>query len=487
MPARGDALKYAVRPRVILKYLGQLCLLLAAMTLVPLCFAAGCADAFVALRYLAVIAVLAGLGAGLSRLDAPANIQKNEGMALVCLMFLFTSTVMAFPMMGSGMPFEDAFFEAVSGVTTTGLSTRASVENAPPAFLFGRAWMQWYGGLGIVVFSLALFVNPGLEAKGLAATESDGDDLLGGTRFLARHFVAVYGVLTAVGIVGALLLGMGLFESVTYLFAAISTGGFAPRDASLAGLGVPVQSWILLFCLIGGLPLTLYHRLFWKKQHRSVDWVQMQALFVLIILGTLLLVVVSWNATGSVSLAAWGRAASVVVSAQSTAGFASSSTADLSNAAKLVLIPLMVVGGGVTSTAGGFKVFRLLVMLSVFRLMVVKTCMPRRAVLHARLGKDRLDADQAQEAMLLIVLYVAVVLGSWFPFVFAGYAPLDSLFDVVSATATVGLSAGVVDASLPTGLKAVLCADMLLGRLEIFAWIILFYPRTWLGRRRTDA
>ena len=486
MPARGDALKYAVRPRVILKYFGQLCLLLAAMTMVPLCVAAGYSDMNVAVRYVGVIALLTGLGAGLSRLDAPSNIQTNEGMALVCLTFLFTSTVMAFPMMGSGMPFEDAFFEAVSGVTTTGLSTRESVEDAPAAFLFGRAWMQWYGGLGIVVFSLALFVHPGLEAKGLAATENDTDDLLGGTRFLARHFVVVYGILTVVGIGGALLLGVGLFESVTYLFAAVSTGGFAPRDTSLGGLRVLVQAWILLFCFLGAIPLTLYGRLIWRKRHVAIDWIQVRAAVVLVVLSTLVLLACSWHATGSIWTAAWGRAASFAVSAQSTAGFASDPTAELSDAAKLTLIPLMAAGGGVASTAGGFKVFRLLVVLSLLRVLVVKTCMPRRAVLHARLGKDRLEPDQAQEAMLLIVLYIAVVLASWFPFVFAGYEPLDSLFDVVSATATVGLSTGVVDASLPTGLKGVLCVDMLLGRLEIFAWIILFYPKTWLGRRRTD-
>jgi trk system potassium uptake protein TrkH len=98
-------------------------------------------------------------------------VQTNEGMVLVALMFLFTPLVMSYPLMGSGLGFLDAFFEAISGVTTTGLSTKATLVGAPATFLFSRAWMQWYGGLGIVVLSLALVTQPGLVAKGLAAAQ----------------------------------------------------------------------------------------------------------------------------------------------------------------------------------------------------------------------------------------------------------------------------------------------------------------------------
>jgi trk system potassium uptake protein TrkH len=130
-------------------------------------------------------------------------------MVLVTLMFLFTPLVMSYPMMGSGLSFLDAFFEAVSGVTTTGLSTKATLIGAPATFLFARAWMQWYGGLGIMVFSLALVMQPDLVAKSLTVTEAEGDDLVGGTRAHARQVLNVYSLLTALGIIGSWSVGGG--------------------------------------------------------------------------------------------------------------------------------------------------------------------------------------------------------------------------------------------------------------------------------------
>jgi trk system potassium uptake protein len=196
---------------VVFKYFGQLCLVLAALTLVPLVMSVIFGDTPTSLRYGIVIGGLAALGAGLARLRAPSRVQANEGMVMVALMFLFTPLVMSYPMMGSGLGFLDALFEAISGVTTTGLSTKATLVGSPQTFLFARAWMQWYGGLGVVVLSLALIMQPGLVAKGLAVTEAETDDLVGGTRAYARRALIVYGVLTALGIIGALWGGVGVF------------------------------------------------------------------------------------------------------------------------------------------------------------------------------------------------------------------------------------------------------------------------------------
>jgi trk system potassium uptake protein TrkH len=109
--------------------------------------------------------------------------------------------------------------------------------------------------------------------------------------------------------------------------------------------------------------------------------------------------------------------------------------------------------------------------------------MPRNAVAEARLGGHRLEADEIQNALCLVVIFIVCIAFSWLPFVSMGYDPLDSLFEVVSAIATAGLSAGITDAALHPLLKAVLGVDMLLGRLEIFAWLILLTPGTWIGRR----
>ncbi len=170
-------------------------------------------------------------------------------------------------------------------------------------------------------------------------------------------------------------------------------------------------------------------------------------------------------------------------SAQTTAGFSVMDLSQLHAACKLVLVTAMIVGGGVGSTAGGLKILRLLMIINFLQVVLRRTCASRHAVVSPRIAGRRMEETEIQEALLIILLFVTVILFSWLPFLFMGYHPMDSLFEVVSATGTVGLSAGVVGPELPNSLKGILCLDMLLGRLEILAWVVLVYPRTWIGRR----
>ncbi|HSF14909.1 MAG TPA: potassium transporter TrkG [Vicinamibacteria bacterium] len=483
MAKQATELRYAVRFRVVFKYFGQLCLVLAVLTLVPLVMSVIFGDTPISLRYGIVIGALAALGAVSARVRAPSSVQANEGMALVALMFLFTPLVWSYPMMGSGLSFLDAFFEAISGVTTTGLSTKATLVGALPTFLFARAWMQWYGGLGIVVLSLALVMQPGLLAKGLAVTEAETDDLVGGTRAHARRGLKVYGALTATGIAGSLAIGLGFFDAVLYTFAAVSTGGFAPNNASLETFGWPAQVWITLLCLAGAIPLTFYHRILKEKRRVAVDFLQIRAVVIASVLVSLGVGAAMRMSAGMAWPQILHHAPLLAFSAQTTAGFSSMPCVQLDAGSKLILIFSMLVGGGAGSTAGGIKLLRLLIAASVFRLILLRTCLPKHAVIEPRLAGRRLQNEDLHAALLLILLFVAVVALSWLPFVAMGYNPLDSLFEVVSATGTVGLSVGLTSATLPALLKGILCVDMLMGRLEIIAWLVVLYPGTWFGRR----
>jgi trk system potassium uptake protein TrkH len=480
---QATELRYAVRFRVIFKYLGQLCLVLALLTLVPLVVSLMVGEGHLAPRYAVVASGFAALGLGASRIRAPLTMQTNEGMVVAGLIFLLTPLAMSYPMMSAGMPFTDALFEAVSGVTTTGLTTRATLVGASSTFLFTRSWMQWYGGLGIVALSLALVMQPGLVAKGLAATEAEIDDLVGGTRGYARRILKVYSLLTLFGILGAWLSGVGFFDAMLCTFAAVSTGGFAPYDGSLIPLGWFAQGWILLLCVAGAVPLMFYYRVLKEQQGFPLGFLQLRTLLIACVVVSCA-VGVSMHLNGGM---AWGKvlrhAPSLAFSAQTTAGFSSMACNELDTGSKLILIFSMLMGGGAGSTAGGFKLFRLLVAVNVFRLILLRTCLPKHAVTEPHLAGRRLQDDEIRTALLLMLLFVTLVALSWLPFVAMGYSPLDSLFEVVSATGTVGLSVGLTDASLPTLLKGVLCVDMLMGRLEIFAWLVLLYPGTWFGGR----
>ncbi len=153
-------LRYAVRPLLLFKYFGQLCTALAVLTLVPFSVSLLFGDIQVSVRYLVVIVGVSLLGITLMRVQAPKRMQTNEAMVVIGLIFVFSPLVMAWPVMASSLEFLDALFETVSAVTTTGLSTTNTLLNKPDTFLFSRAWMQWVGGLGIVVLSIAAMIKP---------------------------------------------------------------------------------------------------------------------------------------------------------------------------------------------------------------------------------------------------------------------------------------------------------------------------------------
>jgi len=484
---QAAALRHAIRIRVVLKYFGQLCLILACLTLVPLSVSLLFKDTESSVRYFLVIVALGGLGGILARLVVPVRVQLNEGMALVALMFLFTPLVMSYPMMASGLTFQDTLFEAISGGTTTGLSTVSNLQGTSTTFLFARAWMQWYGGLGIVVLSLALIAEPGLVSKGLAAAEAEEDDLVGGTKAHAKRVLMVYSGLTGFGTVGLWLLGENLFSSILYTFAAVSTGGFAPQGESLAGLHSWVaQAWVTVCCVLGAIPLAFYHVLSQRKRPPSMHNVQIQVLLISGIGISLLLGWCLWQSNIFSLSEALRHAPIMAFSAQSTAGFSTYNLADFDPCSKLTLIIAMIVGGGAGSTAGGIKIIRLLIFIRLLQIIILRISLPRHAVIQPRIYGERISESQIREALLFILLFAVVILLSWLPFVGMGYDPLDALFEVVSATGTAGLSVGITSSDLPVMLKTILCVDMLLGRLEILALLVLFYPGTWIGRRSEE-
>jgi trk system potassium uptake protein len=484
VPKQRAGLIYAVRFPVLAKYSGQLCLVVAALTVVPLAVSLIHGETPIACRYVLVIIGLAGTGGILARISAPGDLQVNEAMVLVASMFLVTPLVMSYPMMGFGLSFSDALFEAVSATTTTGLSTVKGLVEVPRTFLFARTWMQWYGGLGIVVFSLALLFRPGTTAKRIAFTEVMEDDLVGGTKAHARRVLLVYVSLTGVGILLLLVAGVKFYDALLYTMSSVSTGGFAPHENSLAALDGPIVHFsVILICLAGAVPLSIYFTLYKMGPRPATDTLQLRGLLIMGGIASLLFGICLVMTQDSGWMQALHHAPIVVFSAQTTAGFSSMDLTQLHPAPKLVLILIMAVGGSVGSTAGGFKILRLLLVLSLLHVFLKRTCASTHAVFAPRIAGRRMEEKGIQEALLIVLLFTAVILFSWLPFIFMGYNPLDSLFEVVSATGTVGLSAGVVSAEMPMLLKGILCVDMLLGRLEILAWLVMVYPKTWIGRR----
>lgn len=482
---RIDVLAYAVRIPVVVKYCGQLGLMLGLLTLAPLAVALLNTEWVLVVRYGILCGGLFLLGGLLARLSVPARIQANEALTVTALTFLLASLLMSWPMMGPGSTYIDALFEAVSGVTTTGLSTLGSLEGRSHTFLFARAWMQWYGGLGIIVLSVALFMGHHAVARRLTDPVENGETLLTSARTYAQHSLFVYGALTLLAWVAIWTLSGEGFTALLHVLSAVSTGGFSNYDASLAGMSShTVAIAVMTVSLLGAVSLPLYWRVVHAGWRRGLQTLLKDVELRALVLACLLIgSVLSWLAWRHGAAEPWYQGMMMGVSAQTTTGFATQAVSDMDPASKVVMIISMLIGGSVGSSAGGVKILRLLILLRLLQLMLRRTVLPPHAVIEPALSGQRLEADDMIRAMQVILLFVIITVLSWLPFVAMGYDPLDALFEVVSATGTVGLSSGIARPELETFLKGVLCFDMLAGRVEIIALLVILYPRNWIGRR----
>jgi len=480
-------LQYSVRIPVLLKYFGQLCIVLAALSFVPLTASLLFGDYDVSIRYGIVITAISIVGISCSRLQTTQRMQNNEAMVITAAIFLFSSLMMTWPVMASGLSFNDALFETISAVTTTGLSTAVTMADKTPTFLFSRAWMQWIGGLGIVVLCMATLIQPGLTGKRLNISENFQEDIIGGTRAIARRVLLIYSIITILGISLLILSGESWFNSVLYALAAVSTGGFAPHDSSLLGMHSQwAQIIVITLSMAGGISLLLYYQAYHEGRRYFWHDRQLQAFLVTAAAICLLMTWFLWHQDNLPWREALQHGTLNGLSAISTAGFSSVNTAEVGSASKLTLILAMAVGGCTGSTAGGIKIIRLLILFRLLYHILEKAGAPPHAVVEARLNNKKLGADEMLNAMSLFVLFVCVTTLSWLSFLSFGYAPLDSLFEVVSALGTAGLSTGITSVELHPFLKMILCINMLFGRLEIVAWLVFLHPGTWFGIKKED-
>lgn len=466
----------------MLRYVGELSAVLGITALVPTLSAVLFREFHLVLPYALATAFWFALALLARRVPAPRDLQRNEALVLTVVAFVLSPLVMSGPLVLQGIPWIDAVFEAVSGITTTGLSTLASVEGQPRTFLLARAWMQWVGGLGFVALYVALTMSPGAAARRLAASSVNPADVAGSMREHARRLLIAYLGLTVFGMAMLMLLGSTAFDAAVHTFAGISTGGFAPRDASLAPLGRSAQCGVLGLSLLGAISLPLYFGVFRGRWRRLRDDVEARALLVFILV-TAALLFFATRAVGGPDGIPSSDVVLLSVSAQTTAGFSTFSLGELPDMAKAVLILSMITGGSQGSTAGGVKLLRVLVVLRLVQWLIAQTRLPAHAVSGPTLSGAPLERSELLRAAAVLLLFLGVLVASWLPFLAYGYPPLEALFEAASATGTVGLSVGITRPDLEPFLKCVLCGSMLLGRLEVFAVLVALSPRTWIGRR----
>jgi len=483
------ALMRAARVSVVAGILGRLLVMLALLSLPPALLALGLGGVELALRLGLTLLGLLLVGTALARLQPVDDIQWNEALSVTGLAFLLAAAVMVWPLASAGSDALDAWFEAVSGVTTTGLTMLRGLDQAAPELLFLRAWMQWYGGLGVAVLTVALIMRHHASARRLLQTT--GESLTqAGAREHARLVFLVYAALTAAAIAAVWLSGLPPFSAIVHALAAVATGGFASSDANIAPVPAASAAVLSVVCVLGAISLPLYASLVKRGPKAMFSEPEVQALLGAILVTSLLVAGIDlatrllsegWSPAIAVGI---GDAFVLGVSAQTDTGFSTTDVAALPPSAQLVLMVSMTLGGCTGSTAGGLKLIRLLILMRLIQVALQRTAASQRAVIDVRAGGSRIEPMMITGALQLLGLWLIVVLLGWLAFLMHGHAPLASLFEVVSATANAGLSMGLTAPDLEPSLKVVLTLCMLFGRVEIVALLVVLYLPTWFGRRR---
>ena len=473
------ALSYGIRPRFVLTYLGVLALTVAILTLPPLVVSLAYDEKILALRLVGVIAALTAFGIPMIPI-LPANaLQENEALAITALAFILIPVFMAFPLMSSSFPYRLALFESYSAITSTGLTVVDRIESCSRGFLFLRSWMQWYGGLGIAIVSVALFLRHSIAAKRLLGLpETNG--WLTSSRAYARNVLISYCVLTIAGVLGVyMFLGEG-FHAVVLTLSAVSTGGFSSFDDSLASIDPLSRIAVMLVALAGALPLALVYRAMRGDIRALVaDREVLVFLTLIAVSGFWLCTILPSDATGASTRLDRGL---LTLSAHSTTGFSALDTTALSAAIQTTIILAMLVGGCGGSSSGGIKVWRIIVAGRLLLHHLAGAGLPEHAWLRLRVEKlsSRRDIDST---VLVFALMFCVIGLSWVALCAYGYPMGNALFEVVSATTNAGLSSGITSSRMSPGAAWILVIDMLLGRLEFIALLIILFPPAWTSKR----
>ncbi|AKB18340.1 TrkH family potassium uptake protein [Methanosarcina sp. WWM596] len=472
-----------VNPLAVLRYTGHLLQVFSVVLLVPMLAAFVLGETTAAIIYGGSALITAVTGVILHKVLPDFELEIKEALILAAITFPLCSLVSAVPMaLFTGMPFLDAFFECVSGLTTTGLSL------APPSptrlFFFTRSWLQWVGGIGIIVLVLGILIRPGTTAFRLYKVNFGESRIRPSVITTARTLGTVYFALTLFSLTLLLLSGMPFYEAICHTLSAISTGGFSTQTASIGAYGgFLIPFLITVSCIMGAISFSLYPEVL-KDPGALIRDPQVRYMLGLSVLGTALFALtLSGEAGGLELLHMLPDAAFQVISALTGTGFSTIDLAPLSDASKGFLSAIMCIGGSIGSTTGGIKLFRLIVIVQLIRLVFYRFFLPREAITPLKVKSQVLDSDEVYRIMTYVLLYSVVLVLSAFIFMLYGINSADAIFETSSALATAGLSTGVTAPGMPSLLKLVLCSDMLLGRVEIIPLFILLLPRTWLEKK----
>ena len=438
----------------------------------------------------------ATLGVGIliwavTRSSEKPNIKKREGFLIVTLGWIVMSLSGTLPyiMSGSVISFTDAFFETMSGYTTTGASIINDLSIIPKDILLWRSMTQWIGGMGIIVLAVAILPVLGIGGMQLFVAESPGlkpDKLAPKIRDTAKRLWLIYVGLTAVEFIALKLAGMSWFDALNHALTTMATGGFSTHNTSAVGFSPLIQYIIIFFMFLAGTSFTLtYFGLTGqvKKVIQNEEFRVYSTIILVLTIGAS--IVVATVETGGFEQA-FRDSLFMVVSMITSTGFVSADYTAWTPFMTILFFMLLFIGGSAGSTAGGVKVVRHIILFKNSFLELKRQLHPS-AIIPVRLNGRAIDQSITYNVVAFIMMYILIfAIGSIVMTMFDGVNFDTALGAVATSLGNVGPGIGNVGptdnfAWLPSGAKWFLAILMLIGRLELFTVLILFTP--YFGRR----
>jgi trk system potassium uptake protein TrkH len=421
------------------------------------------------------------------------GLHPREGFVSVTLSWILISLFGALPFLFSGAIPDpiDALFEIVSGFTTTGASILSEVESLPKGILFWRSFSHFLGGMGVLVFMMAILPMDNEHSMHLLRAEVPGPvkgKLVPKMRTTARILYIIYSVMTLVETIFLLCGGMNLFDALVTAFGTAGTGGFAVRNASIAAYNSPyIEMVVAVFMLLFGINFNLYYIVLLKRSLRGFKSEELLCYLVIALFST---VTIAWNILpqyGTIwqSLRyAFFQVSSIITST----GYGTTDFNLWPSYSRTLLVLLMVIGACAGSTGGGTKVSRLVLMAKTAWNEIHHQLFPR-SVGRITLDGERVEDKTLRSTMVFYVLYAMVACAATLLLSLEGFDLETTLTSVISCLSNIGPGLNLVGPAgnygfWSGGSKLLLCLCMLLGRLEIFPVIMLFAPGVWVGRKK---
>ena len=476
--------------RLIISTIGGMLVLLAAAMLLPLAVAVYFGDSNDIHAFLYTVLITASVGVTMKLLFRPESFELviREGFVTVVFGWLICVSFITLPYLISGSieGISDAYFEAMSGLTTTGATVIADIESLPRGIIFWRSMTQWLGGLGIVVFFIAFLPTTGLGAHHLFKMEIPGgplaDKLHPRVADTAKLLFIIYMSLSLLEFILLYLGSMPLYDAACHTFSCVSTGGFSPKNTSIGAYNSPyIESVIIAFMFFGACNFVIYYQLARGRVRRVLKNVELRFFILVLLIATSLLTAYLYMSTtfqdNSMS-AALRASVFQVVSITTGTGFTTEDFDAWPNFCRFLLLMLMFFGGCAGSTTGSIKHIRILLLLKSTKREFIRLSTPR-VIKHVKMYGTSVDEEIITNTYGFFVLYMGLFGAFSLILIGLGMDVTSGISAVAASLGNVGPGLGQVGASMNYGgldamEKWALIFCMLLGRLEIYSVILMF-------------